>query len=307
MTNKHNIKNFIESIDGMQLNCPLALQNLLRTIKDLKKEPGNCENVWHFSTVYKHITQESILYTNKIQENMETFKHLFEEKTEQAKTEGKNLLVILGEMHHYQTTLLAEMIITTILKANGFTSALIETSDELLTYINQNPANNLNLYFSFLAKVLEMELAPIDPLNNLGGLGEERSKEINNSIELQKGKDQVLIIGSSHIDHILSADNLKDYFTTLTINVGHSLAPNDKFLMNWDIGTSESFTLKTMIDIYADVMPDLLENSAIIKESYVSDFDKDPSECEYFNNIPLINHMVNLMYNNWNCHVDGEL
>lgn len=143
------------------------------------------------------------------------------QKLQEAQAEGKKLLVILGERHYYNDPPCGQLLALDICQQSGITNLLIEQSS-IKNYKNPSSQFLITLYTGNLLLLnivtnselqKKISLHPIDPLNGKPVYQKilTRNKAINDAI-LNVDKNAMLVIGASHIPHIIKDSKLSEKY-----------------------------------------------------------------------------------------------
>ena len=108
--NSNKVRAAIENLKAHNLkldfNCPRLVSDLTQAMHKILKLGISLEDLktekYSMILYYQMLTQANHIYTKEIQENLERFEEILEEKKIQALAEGKKLLVIFGEDHNLQ-------------------------------------------------------------------------------------------------------------------------------------------------------------------------------------------------------------
>jgi hypothetical protein len=320
ITDKQNIKNKLKLYKKnlkLDLDCPngnVFLNNKLTTIS--KQNKLNVKDIKLAIGEYKTITEKTKICNQELVDKFNTIKSFIAEKQELANLTGKKLLIVLGESHHSQKSILFELMLITYLKTQDMNSLLVEFDNkELNAIINNNYSSELKTPAHFFAKdVLGYKLTAIDPLKKAFDLDDSptesaynlRADAINKAISVNHQQNQICIIGANHFKHIINSSIIIDKFVIAAIDVSTDIAKMPKEVLDTitdeainnskaiqemagnfriDLSSSmESFSLGQMYEIYENNLDLLLAQGSQISTTqiYRSDFVEDTSICEGF-------------------------
>lgn len=311
------IANF-KSSPKLELNCPRLVNDLMKTMNNLLEISYSPQELkqkkYDMIIKYKVLTQANHIESEEIKENIVKFEEILEEKKLQAITEGKKLLILLGENHNLQISTFYEMIFATVLKNQGFSSVLVEGSKKSLkTFHHDIDKISSQMSWKFMEKILDMNLTPIDPYHHLGDLGWLRCQSINNAISKNDSENQIAIVGARHLSHIVNSPEVNSKFIIFPVDVSMSYhryppevynAVSAAKINEWEkdvpqealrpVFTSliESFSLNKLFEIYTDLLPAIIHQIPFPEDTiYNSDFSEDHSICRMFDHMLTVDQM----------------
>jgi hypothetical protein len=319
---KQNIKNklklYKKNLD-IDLNCPngdyIFNKKIMYIFEDNDLNIFNLYNIYSAIGEYKIITEPAQISNQELVDKFNTIKLFIHEKQQLANLVGKKLLIIIGEAHNCQKSILFELMLVTYLKAQGMNSLLVEFNDKEVVDIESGNFIGFKTPADFFAKdVLDFKLTAIDPLKEIFYLEDNPSKNskklrddaINKAISENSQQNQICLIGANHFKHIINSPIIEDKFVIAAIDVGTDITKNPQEILNIltkeeisiriaiqqmpesltiDLSSSlESFSLGQIYEIYENNIDLLLTGDSKIPSNkiYRSDFVEDTSICEGF-------------------------
>lgn len=312
LTLDHNCPNLFNEVNRISVDLgESARQGKIPTYHDIKELIG----------YFKLTTETTEISENEIISKFNQVKSLIEQKQLQANLENKKLLVVLGESHGYQSSIFFEMATLSYLKTLGFNSLLQEADEEMSKNHEYNAiTKTLQQHTApFFAKsVLGYELNPIDPMNSRmdnsfeSATSQKRNGKINESVSKHNNENQVLTIGTAHLEHVVKSEEINKNFVVVAISFDFD---NRKLPRDFrDIYTDEalylgqgyesvsyinfdqhieSFSSQQMYDIYNHLLPLFMgEEYQSTNQTYHSKFLENPASCEMY---PLNKLMVEIL------------
>ncbi len=298
----------------VDLDCPLKSDYIFR---DIKRNSDNSESLKYSKLNllgnFDLITRDNPLEESKVIGLFNRFVSLVNNKAEEAKSEGKDLLILIGESHESQSSLLLELAILTYLKSKTILSnLLVEQSAETVSSYYKYSDSAFGFHFiegEFIAKnLLNYKLISIDPLHEIGAegvLGDLRDIGINKAILETVGVNSVAIVGSKHLGHIITDESIKDNFVVLPLDTssyenkqpriiqqltqslkgleGYFSKPQDSRIYLEFEQSIESFSVKDIYNIYEYFLPLFLgETFESNNRTFKPDFPSNLENCKGF-------------------------
>lgn len=295
----------------MDFNCPFhshSIVELFHEIKDsLTQKIVPLVEIKEILGIYKLVTKDTLFTVEEIKNNIDVFQRVFAKKKEESLLTGKKILVVIGESHEFQESLFFELLISTILKANGFNSALVEYNENGLKKLLDNPSGLINgLNIEFFKNILNMKLVAVDPLHDEDAedlLNTPRCEAINKAIAKNSQQDQMVVMGALHLKHIMDSKEINDNFIVMPLRVD---CTKEKFpielveqipkdILSEEIlrlnfhDSVESFSINKLLDVYMNVLPMSVGDEAFSENAiFLSDFSANYAQCKKFDNIPQV-------------------
>jgi hypothetical protein len=252
----------------------------------------------------------------QIIDNFKLFTDIYEVKKEEALHANKKLLILLGESHQTGTSLFYEMLILTYLKSQGFNSLLIETDEQTLEELRETNYNSyINYGGKFAVKALEMALIATDSLHKnfeSNPQGKGRMEAINKEIAKHNETDQVGIYGHFHLKHISDAEEIKNEFIILPVDVTDNAHSFDKYrnlqdrirealydssddynpdnvegLVSFSPLNLEPFTIEQLIQMYNKTIDTIIDPTLYMNHSFTNSLE-ELDKCEFLHGKSLI-------------------
>jgi hypothetical protein len=214
----------------------------------------------------------------------DTYDRLMSDKLTEAKTNGKKLIVVIGDNYIKKESLLVQLVIINVTLKYGIQHLGVELNDELLSKLKNTPCSELHtnypniVYLISFAKSKALKVIPIDP----DCFQPDETRVANMKAALRQLDDHaIVVIAANHLYEFFSDQELKQQFEIFTINssnitnaeirkLGH-VSPYHAALANLACNPLVAF----QCDIKADIS--CMPGSELI--SLANDIDKYKHEC----------------------------
>lgn len=324
MTNPTKNTKFTDYLSSIKehLNCPLGMMEVNSNFHKISNDANNgildLPFLKETIATFKLANKKAQVSKEQILSNFNIIKKHIDEGLEIAAKDSKPLLVILGESHFFQGSLIFENLVTTYLSDKNWNQLLAEADQEMLKFYESGfLANYRNIFTgtSFAKHVLDYNLYAIDPANKVmedsiafeDALSTARNNKMNKAIaQSADGNHKIAIVGAHHINHIIKSKDILDKFTILPFDISFNFNKLSKDLINAYLDEDkiksieipldpsviqidltnefESFSLGQIYDIYQDLLPDVLGNNSnqLTDTVYKSNYAENPEACESY-------------------------
>ncbi len=253
----------------------------------------------------KLLEENGRLSINDLDNRLNRFIEIYQNKLAKAEEQGKKLLILLGETHDLQSSTLLEMLFLSYLKTQGFENIQSEYEKDFTNRLESGSIKSLGT--NVFHHLFKMKIIPADTnrikeaVSDTGDVVDysklaARNSAIKKNIVEKSSDHQVGIFGRDHLLDIANHKPIKDKYVVLPIDVSINvdIAPQElrsvfensesqgtvRFTFDHNI---ESFTAQRMAEIFGKFLKyksgEMVNPDTVFEAKF--DISKDKG-CEYF-------------------------